>query len=154
MRLTINRIWRATDYTIGRLSVNGSPFCDTLEDRDRGLESDMPLEDLRRLKLSGKTAIPTGTYDITMKVYSPKFGARAFYRQTCRGKLPRLLNVPAYEGILIHCGNDHRDTAGCILVGWNEVKGRLVRSAEAFRRLCERLTEADSRGEAITITIE
>ena len=29
-------------YTIGKLSIDGENFCDTIEDKDRGLSQDMP----------------------------------------------------------------------------------------------------------------
>ena len=136
--LTLERIARREGYTIGRLYVDGERFCDTLEDEDRGLDKGMPLGELRRRKVKGGTAIPTGRYAVTLGVVSPRFGGRAQYR-FCGGRLPRLLGVPGYEGVLIHIGNTPRDTEGCILVGENRVKGQVVNSTATFRRLYGRL---------------
>ena len=103
MELKLNRIARKNGYTIGRLSINGKYFCDTLEDSDRGLSSSMSLDVLKKKKLPHITAIPTGRYQITMDVISPRFSKSKFYQQFGEGRVPRLLNVPAYQGVLIHC---------------------------------------------------
>ena len=73
MKLTLKRIARNEKYTIGRLFIDGKQFCDTLEDTDRGLDSNMTLEEIKAKKKSGETAIPTGTYRLDMKTVSPQF---------------------------------------------------------------------------------
>ena len=154
MELRLKRRYNGNGYTIGSLYVNGAYFCDTLEDADRGLDSSMTLDELKRRKLKRITAIPTGTYRVSMAYYSPKFGGRAFYKKTCSGKLPRLLDVPAFDGILIHCGNTAKDTDGCILVGENKIKGQVINSQDTFRKLYPLLMAACKRNESITIKIE
>lgn len=153
MRLTLYRKYKKQGYTIGKLSVDDVYFCDTLEDTDRGLKDSMPLEQIRRIKKPNMTAIPTGTYEITLDIYSPRFGTRDFYKETCNGKVPRLLNVKGFDGILIHAGNTHVDTSGCLLVGMNLEKGKVLKSQETFRKLYAKLKEAHDRGEDIKITI-
>lgn len=134
MELQLKRIFAGRDYTIGRLSVDGMRFCDTLED---------PVRDLtKERKIPGNTAIPAGVYDVVVNV-SPKF----------RRLLPRLLNVPHFEGILIHRGNTAKDTAGCILVGLNKYKGMLVDSTAWEQRLVELLRDAQESGDQITIEV-
>lgn len=142
MELKVKRVALKSDYTIGRLYVNGEFFSDTLEDAVRGT------------KIYGKTAIPCGTYKITMDVVSPKFKDRS-WAKPYDGKLPRLIDVPNYEGVLIHVGNTAEDTSGCLLVGQNKVKGQLVNSTKTFMSLMEKhLIPAKNRGEEITITYE
>lgn len=154
MEITVKRIARKKGYTIGRMYIAGQYVCDTLEDEDRGLSSVMPVRDILIKKIPGQTAIPTGTYNITMRVGSPKFGSKAFYRKVCGGCLPRLIDVPGYSGVLIHCGNSAADTDGCILVGENREVGRVLKSQETFTRLCkDYLLPASRRGEDITIKI-
>jgi hypothetical protein len=148
MNLLLKRRFKGESYTIGSLYIDGAYFCDTLEDKDRGLKQSMTLDEIKRLKIAGETAVPTGTYELTLNVVSPKYSTRDAYR-FCGGKVPRLLNVKGYEGILIHIGNYARDTEGCILVGENKVKGQVINSTETFKRLYERLKEADG-----TIRIE
>ena len=149
MELELRRIARRDTYTIGRLYIDGVRFCDTLEDTDRGLRQDMAVPVLRAKKRKGITAIPTGRYMVTLKVKSPKYSLRKQY-DFCGGYVPRLVNVPAYEGVLIHIGNYPKDTEGCILVGKNTKVGAVLESAATFRKLYAILKEVK---EPIYITI-
>ena len=141
MELDIKRIARRENYTVGRLYIDGKYFCDTLEDKDRGLRQDMPVAIIRATKRKGITAIPTGRYRVTLAVQSPKFSKRAIY-QFCNGYLPRLINVPGYDGVLIHIGNTARDTEGCLLVGRNTQVGKVLDSRKTFIELYDRLLGA------------
>ena len=154
MKITLKRIARKTTYTIGQLWINGQEVCDTLEDTDRGLRQDMPLATLRQKKIAGKTATPTGTYTLTLYTPPPRFGSQPFYKEVCGGCLPRLTNVPAYEGVLIHCGNTAADTEGCILVGQNLQVGKVLNSKNTFRKLWrDYLANAKKTGEKVTIEV-
>lgn len=144
MELKLKRIARRDTYTIGHLYVDGEYFCDTLEDKDRGLAQDHPLQENAARKKAGVTAIPTGRYRMTLSVKSPKFSLKKAYA-FCGGYLPRLLDVPVFEGVLIHIGNTAKDSEGCILVGQNKVVGQVINSTETFRRLYNRLRKADGR---------
>lgn len=149
MKLTLKRIALKDSYTIGRLYIDGTYFCDTCEDRVRDNNKDGDLNDIGEGKVYSKTAIPYGTYKVTMNVQSPKFSRRATYAW-CKGYLPRLLNVPHFEGILIHAGNTAEHSAGCILVGENKVVGQVINSMATLKRLLRILGGAED----ITITIE
>lgn len=153
MELTLKRIARQSTYTIGRLYVDGEYVCDTIEDVDRGIKSTDDLAHIAETKVKHATAIPIGTYPVVLHVRSPKYSKYRYYKQYCDGYLPRLLNVPGFEGILIHTGNTAADSSGCIIVGHNLIKGRLVRSRVAFEALYTLLREAASKNEPITITI-
>lgn len=135
MRIEVIRLRRAEGYTMGKLSVDGQYVCDTLEDADRGLEASMGEAGAARLKVPGETAIPSGEYRVTTAVKSPRFGSMPFYREVCGGRLPRLVGVPGFEGVLIHAGATAANTEGCILVGRSASPGRLEGGREAFRRL-------------------
>lgn len=153
MQLTLTRIATNSRYTIGRLQVNGQYLMDILEPADRGLTSDMPLNKLKRLKVKGKTAIPTGRYRIDMTTVSTRFKSRSWARPY-GGILPRLLNVPFFSGVLMHVGNDENDTEGCQLTGYNKVKGKVVDSVKAFNLLMRGyLLKAVERGEEIWIDV-
>ena len=143
MEIKMKRIARREGYTIGHLYIDGEYFCDTLEDKDRGLAQDRPLETNIALKKAGVTAIPVGRYLVTLGIKSPRFSQKEDYR-FCGGYLPRLMNVPAFEGVLIHIGNKAKDSAGCILVGQNKAVGKVLHSAETFRKLYARLQSAKS----------
>ena len=141
MELKLVRTAKRETYTIGQLYIDGKYFCDTLEDKDRGLRQDMPVAVIRATKRKGITAIPTGRYRVTLAVQSPKFSKRAIY-QFCNGYLPRLINVPGYDGVLIHIGNTARDTEGCLLVGRNTQVGKVLDSRKTFIELYDRLLGA------------
>ena len=145
MELKLKRIALQDTYTIGKLYVDNHYFCNTLEDKVRDIAKDG--------KVYGKTAIPYGRYEITMKVQSPKYSQRASYAW-CKGYLPRLLNVPHFDGILIHSGNDATHSDGCVLVGENKVKGQVINSMATLKRLVSILKYASDSGEEIWITIE
>ena len=134
MELQLHRLYLKETYTIGRLLVGGTYFCDTLEGRVRDLS--------KTAKVPGETAIPEGRYEIVVN-RSPRFGR----------DLPRLLNVPGFTGILIHRGNAPADTSGCILVGENREKGKVLNSTPYEERLTRMLREAQQRDEQIFITI-
>lgn len=134
MKLRVERLWKKPAYTVGRLFVDGKFFCNTLEDTVRDLSNEK--------KVYGKTAIPYGEYKVVYN-WSPKFGRN----------LPRLLNVPAFEGILIHPGNTADDSAGCILVGRNTEVGRLTESRYTSDKLNVLIEDAQRRGGSITIEI-
>ena len=149
MKLLLKRMAKMEKYTIGKLYIDGKYFSDTLEDTDRNLTSTMSKDEIVKVKVYGKTAIPTGTYVVDMNTVSPKFGKRS-WAQPYEGKVPRLQDVPGYEGVLIHPGNTADDTSGCILVGRNKVKGQVVESQDTFHSLMN-ILKGDND---ITITIE
>ena len=153
MELTLKRIALRDTYTIGKLYINGIYQCDILEDTVRDINKDGDLNDVGEGKVYGKTAIPYGRYEITMKVQSPKYSQRASYAW-CKGYLPRLLNVHHFEGILMHAGNTAEDSAGCLIVGENRVKGKVVNSMLTLKRLIPILKKASDNNEKIWITIE
>ena len=122
MKLLLRRKYKAETYTIGDLSVDGRFFCHTIEDTVRSLPVRCPDTPAGRAcrcreKVYARTAIPAGTYKVTMQ-YSPRF----------RRVLPYLHDVPHFLGILIHSGNTEEDSAGCIIVGKNTVKGKVTES--------------------------
>ena len=149
MKMLLKRIAKKPTYTIGRLYIDGEYFADTLEDRDRGLTQDMDLEDILRIKVYGETAIPTGTYRIDMNTISPKFKDRS-WAKPYKGKIPRLLNVPGFDGVLLHPGNSANDSLGCVLVGNNTQVGKVLNSQAVFKRLMQKLLGEQD----ITLTIE
>ena len=154
MRLTLQRIAKKEAYTVGRLYVDDIYVCDTIEDKDRGLKSHHPLEQIKKVKVYGETAIPMGTYIIDMDKVSPKFSSRS-WAKPYSGKIPRLRSVPGFESILIHPGNTAANSLGCILVGINDKVGRVSDSQRTFKRLMDDyLIPAHERGETITITIQ
>ena len=135
MKIEVNRIFKASNYTIGELSVNNNYVCDTLEDKVR----------VDGEKVYAETAIPTGTYTLVLS-YSNRF----------KKTMPEILNVPNFSGIRIHCGNSSKDTEGCLLVGkWDgKTENWISDSKNSYNKLYSLLEEAFNKKENITITIK
>lgn len=126
MKITLKRIAFKPTYTIGKLYVDGVYFCDTLEDTRR------------EVKIMHETCIPAGTYQVIINM-SNRF----------KRLMPLLLNVPGFEGIRIHNGNNASHTSGCILVGKNDMVGQLSNSKSIFESLFQIMQGAKDK-----ITIE
>lgn len=142
MDLKLERKYRNNNYCIDKLYINGKYFSDVLEDPDRGLTDSMSLEEIKRIKVKGNTCIPYGTYNITI-TYSPRF----------KKNLPLLNNVKGFDGIRIHSGNKPQDTEGCLLPGFNKVKGQVINSKVTTDKLIAQIQQAINKKEKVTITI-
>ena len=128
----------------------------SVEEFDKALDKALE-EQIKKVKVASETAIPTGTYAIDMDTISPKYsarGANSTYAPIAF-KLPRLVNVPGYSGVLIHIGNYPKDTDGCVLVGQSVASsGEAINgSTAAFWALYAELEKAHKKGQKITITI-
>ena len=147
MIITLKRIAmkKGKAWQIGHLYVDGVYVCDTIEDIDRGLTQGMPLEQIKKIKVKSETAIPRGRYRVRIDIVSPKFSAKPYYWNYCKGKLPRVMDVPGLDGILVHKGVSHRSSAGCIIVGYNTVVGHVTKSQEAFEKLYTLLKSAKDK---------
>ena len=127
--------------TFGEKATTGDLYID-------GVWESFTLEDHVRTgpKVPGETAIPEGVYRVIVTP-SPRF----------KRPLPLLVNVPGFDGIRIHPGNSHEDTAGCLLVGEgvHELSGepRLTKSVSAFNCLYEKIEEALEAGESVSIYV-
>ena len=158
MTITLKRIYKKGTFTLGALQIQTESnndfrtskyFCDTLEPH--------AIDWRREEKVAGKTAIPTGRYRLVMS-----------YSKTYKRRMPYLLNVPHFTGIMIHTGNSVDDTRGCILVGKAvrpqkaeeenptgeaTVIGRLTDSRITFNRLYELIREAMKKGEEVEVVV-
>ncbi|MDJ0367373.1 DUF5675 family protein [Hymenobacter sp. H14-R3] len=132
--------------TLSAWYVDGAPFCVGMEDVVRG--QGQP-------KIFGQTAIPAGTYQVHFSL-STRF----------KRVLPLLSDMPGKQtffggrliglcGIRIHPGNYATDTEGCLLPGLAiAAGGTMVTSSRlAFDRLFQRMQNAITAGEPITLTI-
>lgn len=132
--LTVQRASAARIATLGILFVESEFECYTLED---------PMRDV---KIKGETAIPLGEYRVTL-YDSPKFGRTVLL----------LHDVPGFDLIEMHPGNDTDDTDGCVLVGTalvfiqNGTKPWLQNSVAAFLRLFDKVERWIKAGEEVRI---
>lgn len=128
MELHLKRIFKGSEYIIGRLHIERDKLCDTLEPS---------------LTRKAHPAIPAGRYKVV-----PHPSARF------KGIRPLLENVPGRSAILIHEGNYPKDTQGCILVGQNSVKGMVTSSKATLAKLMPLIKDAWKKGEQVWITID
>lgn len=135
MEITVKRINKTNDYTIGQMFIDDEYFCDTLEDTVRDLTN---VKD----KIYGRTAIPAGTYSVILD-YSGHF----------KKLLPHILDIPFFSGVRIHSGNDVEDTNGCILVGSYHHAGYITESRATMEKLMKKLRETINKGDRITLSI-
>lgn len=147
MEILIKRKWRGKQTTLSVVTVNGIPYHFALEDTDRGLHSDMSLDEILKTKIKGRTAIPIGRYQVIVN-HSPRFGRM----------MPLLMKVPGYSGIRIHSGNRHEHTDGCILPGLTYFVDSgdyvVASSLTSTERLYKAINEALKNGEEVWLTIE
>lgn len=143
MKLLVKRELKKDTYTIGKMYVDGKYFCDTLEDKDRGLKQSDAVSSVQKIKVQHQTAIPVGIYEVIVNK-SPRFGRM----------LPRILNIPGFDGVLIHRGNTDKDTSGCILVGEYKGGDRIINSTPYETKLVALLTEVQNKKEPIEIEIQ
>jgi hypothetical protein len=106
MEILLERFARAGNTTLGRYYINNARQHYILEDKDRDLHASMPLTEIASIKIWGKTAIPVGIYEVTMR-WSPNF----------RAYLPYITGIPGFDLVMFHIGNWHTDTDGCLLPG-------------------------------------
>jgi len=130
MKLTIKRLHKTDKCTIGEMAIDGKFEAYTLEDVER------------KEKVFGKTAIPTGVYELTMTM-SNRF----------KKMMPLLLNVPNYSGVRIHSGNTANDTEGCILLGQSRGVDCILSSKAAIEKFYPKLEAALKVGK-VYLTIE
>lgn len=109
--------------TIGELLKGNDLICYVLEDT------------CRTHKVHGKTAIPSGSYEVVI-THSARFGI----------ELPLLLNVPGFEGVRIHPGNSDVDTEGCLLPGLRKGENIVYDSKKAMSVVMDHVWGALRRG--------
>lgn len=148
MKLTMMRLISTTDETIGVLMIDNVFECFTLED------------EYRPEKLVGETRIPDGFYYLSKRMhggfyerYKARFGSD-FHKY-----MIEVEDVNGFTDILFHCGNTDDDTSGCILVGDVADINRglpgmsIGRSADAYRRVYQKVSKALDAGEKVVLTI-
>ena len=125
MLLKVDRKWKKEEYTIGNMMVDSLFFSNTLEDAVR-----------TGAKIHSRTAIPAGKYKVRMDTVSPRFKNRA-WAKPYGSIVPRLVDVPGFEGVLIHPLNTADETDGCIGPGHNTKVGQVTNSTQCYYRLMD-----------------
>lgn len=159
MRFRLRRVAKKDKYTIGHLYLQDKQnkqwvkVCDTIEDKDRGLDQSMSEANILKLKVKHQTAIPTGTYEIVKNVISGVFVKKPKYKALNGGRVPRLKYVKGFSGILIHAGTDQNSSSGCIIVGQNKVVGKVINSWDTYVYIDGLIEKAFRNGEQVLLEI-
>jgi hypothetical protein len=154
MHIHVDRLEADAKATRGKLYIDGKFECYTLEDKHRDGE-----------KVHGETRIPAGTYRLELYPHGTRFHPKyleAYGAEFHKGML-RICDVPGFDGVLIHKGNYHDDTEGCLLLGSSKISGRSNRdksgnnciavgsSEGAYKSFYPKVRDALLRGETVTI---
>lgn len=146
MRLALLRYGEGDDSTLGLMLVDASFECYTLEDEHRAE------------KVPGETRIPNGLYRVAFREVLSALTLK--YRE----RFPwftwhiEIQDVPNFEFVYVHIGNDDDDTDACVLVGDeannNTINsGYIGRSTQAYERLYRKVSAALLAGEDVFIDI-
>ena len=146
MNLAMYRFGKGDDSMLSTIDVDEVFECFGLED------------ELRRIKVRGETAIPAGRYEIKLRTDSPKFEPKYRARFPWHEGMLWLQDVPDFDFVYIHIGNDEKDTDGCILVGevpqvYPDGEFTVGRSVGAYERLYKKVVAAMHRNERVFITV-
>lgn len=105
MRILVKRLFRTKKTTISSVLIDGKLQCFGLENT------------FNQPKILGKTRIPCGTYRVGLRTVGGKHRKYLKRFPTLHKGMLHIKDVPGFEHILIHIGNFHQDTDGCLLLG-------------------------------------
>ena len=136
--IKIIRVAQGKKSTLSHLYIDDLFACYLLEDA------------IREEKIPGETCIPEGDYGLL-------FNHGADMNNTYYMRYPQMhlgmieiTEIPNYQLVFIHTGNDDKDTAGCPLTGscWQYVDGdyRVMYSTAAYRHVYPLLVEQMEKG--------
>lgn len=137
IKFLLQRDVMAPGFTLGRLFLEGNRFGYTAEDQDRKLEEEPGA------KIPKRTAIPRGLYRLTLS-FSNRF----------QKVMPLIKDVPGFDGVRIHGGNDQYDTEGCPLLGMIRTAVGVMHCAEVNAALIEFIRQAEDQGDAVWIEVK
>lgn len=146
MNIIVDRFISDSESTISHISVDQRFVCFGLED------------EFRAIKVLKETRIPAGTYKVTLRTrgkHHQQYLER--FKDIQHEGMLEVLEVPGFTDILIHCGNTHTDTEGCLLVGTSahtDPENMSVSSSSiAYRKLYPLVVGAAKNG-SLSITFE
>lgn len=146
MILTIKRLSRDDDSTIGAIAINGVYSGFTLED------------EMRFDKVAGETRIPSGSFDLVFQDNITPMTEKYRKKYAWFDKHLMIKDVPNFSTVYIHIGNTDDDTEGCILLGdtcnSNLAGDGFVGSSKAcFKRFYEIISNTLLSNESVRIEI-
>ena len=148
--ITLVRFMHDKETTLGLLYLGDTFVCYTLEDT------------YRPVKIRKETRIPAGTYPINFRISDPPSGLTQKYRErkNLQGIFTHHLevkNVPNFDYVYLHIGNDHGDTDGCILlangISANTIHRSIISSEKAYIGFYQKVRKLLEQGENVRIII-
>lgn len=138
MQITVIRNCVDDICAIGTLSVDGNFQCYTLEPPVR----EIPGQPVASWKIDGQTAIPVGTYPVTIS-FSPHFGCDKIH----------INDIEDFSAVMIHEGNTVANTEGCTLVGETQIRDEILQSVAALAPLQAMVQAALDAGEEVYYSV-
>jgi len=131
--LWLERISDNGKTTIGRLYWNGKFLCHTCEDTRRFYELS-PHDPKYEAKVYGETCIASGEYDLIDRRHGGFFKKYIVrFSHIMHEGMIQIANVLEFTDVLFHCGNTHRDTKACVLVGTKRNDDFIAASSKTHR---------------------
>ncbi len=135
------RVAEGKHSTLSHLYVGGLFCCYLLEDR------------IREEKIAGQTAIPPGDYGLSLNHWAGMHGRYAKRFPKMHEGMVEIHEIPNYQLVFFHTGNDHTHTKGCPLTGsyWvrvdgdYEVRGSSLAYAFVYPLLVEQIGKGNDR---------
>jgi len=148
--ITLVRFMHDKETTLGLLYLEGRFMCYTLEDT------------YKAVKVKKETRIPAGIYPIDFHISAPPTRLTQKYRnrKSLKGIFTHHLevkNVPDFNNVYLHIGNDHGDTDGCILmangISADTLHKSIVSSEKAYISFYQKIRKRLEQGEKVRIII-
>jgi hypothetical protein len=149
--LDLYRYSSGKESTLGILLIRdgkgGRRFlCYTLED------------EARNVKVYGETRIPAGRYRVALRTEGGKHEKyKAKFPSMHKGML-WIMDVPNFQWVLMHIGNDDDDTDGCVLMGDGATQnvteaGTISSSTAAYKRVYPQIAGPIAAGDGVWLNI-
>ncbi len=140
MKVMVKRLFRTKNTTISSVLIDGELQCFGLENT------------FNQPKVYGKTRIPCGTYRVGLRTVGGKHRKYLKRFSNLHKGMLHIKDVPGFEHILIHIGNFHQDTDGCLLLGKSvthrsETGYMIVDSKAAYKEFYAKVIAAARNGD-------
>lgn len=150
MLLYLKRFAENQESTLGLLYIERDFQCFVLEDQ------------YQNEKVYGETRIPEGTYEMKFRKegdFHQRYRNRFQHSDLQHRGMIELQDVPGFEYILIHTGNEDDDTAGCLLLGDTaqnpvSMNGFVGYSGQAYQRVYPKIADAIESGAFCRLIVE
>lgn len=131
MRTKIIRVAEGKQSTLSNLYIDGIFQCFLLEDK------------IRAVKIMKQTAIPTGSFYLTLNTWGGKNKDYANTFPVMHRGMIEIDGLQTFDAVYIHIGNTFTQTAGCPLCGLSYIKKdgdyQVLQSTEAYKMIYPKL---------------